>query len=70
MTSGQGQTRGSYNNTPSTNPVDFVLQLHDSAEHPSKEEIAQRYAQKFHGRAEPSKEDVEFVNEHLINREG
>jgi hypothetical protein len=57
-------------NSPRLTAEDFVLQQHNSAESLSHEEIARRYARQYHGRAEPSYEDLQFVASQLANREG
>jgi hypothetical protein len=54
----------------SQSPEDFILQEHDGGERLSKEEIARRYALAFHGRSEPSREDMRFVDQVLTNPEG
>ncbi len=56
-------------NESSTTPEDYILQLHNSAERLSKEEIARRYSQHFWHR-ESADADLEFVDRVLTNREG
>jgi len=51
-------------------PEDFVLQQHNDGAGIGKDEIARRYAQHYHNRAEPTQADFQFVDRVLTNREG
>jgi len=53
----------------SISPEDYVLQLHNSTERLSKEEITGRYSQHFFHR-DPADVDLQFVDRVLTNREG